>query len=310
MRMDQLRQFVAVAQKGNFRKASRELGISQPALTRSIQNLEHHFNVRLLDRLPSGVVLTKYGQLVLEWAEDTLASSTNLKRRVKLFENISTGMLVIATGPYFADSFLAEAIAEVINKHPSIHIKVIRDIWKNAERMLVNREIDLFLGWIEEPIMSSNLATITLISDSMVLFCRESHPILEESAPGIKDIIKYPFAGPLLPGAVQDAVDRLSTGFEVLAQPFVSVEFDTYSEVRKIVEMSDCIGGLPGNCVNPFLNKGSLKKIPFSFPGAGGSLGISFQKGSTLLPGTKLIIKELTAAVEARDQQSKAKSDY
>jgi DNA-binding transcriptional LysR family regulator len=309
MRLEQLRQFIAVAQKGNFRKASRELNISQPALSRSIQSLEQHFNVPLFDRLPGGVALTEYGHLVLDWAKETLSTSTNLLRHVELLENISTGMLVIATGPYFADSFLASAIAGVINRHPSIHIKVVRDVWKNAERMLVNREVDLFLGWIDEPVMSTNLKTITLISDTLVLFCRENHPIMEKMAPKFEDILKFPFAAPMLPEALLNAIDRSTDKYSVVRKPFVSVEFDTYSELRKIVEMSDCIGGLPENCIIPHLDKGSLKRIPVSIPGAGGSLGVSFLKGTTMLPGTKLIINELTKAVEARDQQVRSMSD-
>jgi DNA-binding transcriptional LysR family regulator len=309
MRLEQLQQFITVAQKGNFRKASQELNISQPALSRSIQGLEQHFNVPLLDRLSSGVILTEYGQLVLVWAKETVAASTNLLRHVELLENIAAGALVIATGPYFADSYLAEAIAALINVHPSIHIKVVRDIWKNAEQRLVNREIDLFLGWIDEPIMSSTLTAITLISDSMVLFCRENHPILQKTNPDFEDIMKFPFAAPRLPVALQNAIDRSTAEFRNPAQPFLSVEFDTFSELRKIVKMSDCIGGLPENCINPYLEENSLKKVPFSFPGAVGNLGVSFLKGATMLPGAKLIINELTRAVEERNQQVKTMSD-
>jgi DNA-binding transcriptional LysR family regulator len=175
--------------------------------------------------------------------------------------------------------------------------------------MLVNREVDLFLGWIDEPVMSTNLKTITLISDTLVLFCRENHPIMEKMAPKFEDILKFPFAAPMLPEALLNAIDRSTDKYSVVRKPFVSVEFDTYSELRKIVEMSDCIGGLPENCIIPYLDKGSLKRIPVSIPGAGGSLGVSFLKGTTMLPGTKLIINELTKAVEARDQQVRSMSD-
>ena len=77
MRFEQLRQFIAVAQKGNFRKASKELGISQPALTRSIQSLEHYFNAPLFDRLSTGVTLTDYGMTVLEWAQNAITNTDN-----------------------------------------------------------------------------------------------------------------------------------------------------------------------------------------------------------------------------------------
>lgn len=309
MRLEQLQQFVKVAQKGNFRKASRELGISQPALSRSIRNLEDHFGVPLFDRLPGGINLTRYGEIVLEWAQEILASSSNVKRHISFLEDVSTSRLIIAVGPYFADSFLAEAIAEVINRHPAMNIKVFGDTWKNAEGLLLNREVDLFLGWIDQPLSKENLSVIDIIQDSMVIFCRDNHPILEVSNPGMDDIMKFPFAGPVIPEPIQKAIDRMVPGTMGPTRPFLAVEFDKYSEVRKIVELTDCIGGLPGHCMRPFLGKGTLRQVPFSIPGAGGTLGASFLKGGTMLPGTKLIIEELTRVVKERLKAARSLSE-
>ena len=149
MRLEQLRQFIAVAQKGNFRKASKELGISQPALTRSIQSLEQYFNVPLFDRLASGVILTYYGKSVMEWAEETLASSLNIKRYFHLLSEVSTGTLVIGTGSYFMDNILSMVLGKFLLKHPNLIIRVIRVTGKNAENLLLSQEIDIYLGLID-----------------------------------------------------------------------------------------------------------------------------------------------------------------
>lgn len=300
MRLEQLQQFIAVAQKGNFRKASRELGISQPALTRSIQNLEQYFNVPLFDRLSSGVVLTEYGRTVMVWAEETITSSQNVKRYVDLLSDVSTGKLVIGTGAYFADSVLAVAVGKVIKKTPSLNIKIIRNTWKNAEKMLLNRQIDLFLGWTDETLKLMDITVETLLIDPIILFCRKGHPLLRRYKPDLRDVLKFPIAGPVVGEEVQERIDKFRFEFTDVDQPLLAVEFDSYSEVRKVVELSDCVGGLPESCMIPYFRDGSLERLPVSFPGLTGRAGISYLKGRTLLPATELVIEEVTEIVKER----------
>jgi len=288
---------------GNFRKAGRELGISQPALSRSIQNLEQYFNVPLFDRLSSGVILTEYGRSVMLWAEETITSSINVKRYVELLSGASTGKLVIGTGAYFADSVLAEAVGKVIKKSPSLNIKVIRDTWKNAERMLLNREIDLFLGWTDDTSRSNDITIKTLMTDPIILFCRKHHPLLRRYTLELGDVLKFPIAGPMVPDEVHEKIDRFRYEFTGVDQPLLAVEFDSYSEVRKVVELSDCIGGLPESCMLPYFKNGLLKRLPVSFPGLTGRAGISYLKGRTLLPATELIVEELTKIVKERSRE-------
>jgi DNA-binding transcriptional LysR family regulator len=298
MRYEQVRQFIAVAQTGNFRKASKEIGISQPALTRSIQNLEHFFNAPLFDRLPTGVVLTEYGRTVLEWAQNAITNTDNIIRHIQLLRSMSTGKLIIGTGAYFADSFLAEALGKVIKKNPSLNIKVIRIIWNNAERMLLNREIDLFLGWTDENKTVKDITVKTIITDPIVLFTRKGHPLLRRYKPDLDDVFKYPIAGPMVPDEVQEKIDRFRYEFTGVDQPLLAVEFDSYSEVRKIVQLSDCVGGLPETIMLPYFTDGSFEKLPVSFPGLTGRAGISYLKGRTLLPAMELIVEELTKIVQ------------
>jgi len=303
MRFEQLQQFVAVAQKGNFRKASKELGISQPALTRSIQNLEQYFNVPLFDRLPSGVALTEYGRTVIAWAEVTIASSLNVKRYIDLLSGVSTGKLVIGSGAYFADSVLAEAVGKVIKTSPSLNIKIIRGPWKDAERMLLNRQIDLFLGWTDETTTSMDIAVKTLLTEPIVLFCRKDHPLLSRNEPNLGDVLEFPIAGPMVPDEVLEKIDKFRYEYTDVDQPLLAVEFDSYSEVRKIVQLSDCVGGLPESCMLPYFKDGMFHRLPVSFPGLSGRAGISYLKGRTLLPATELLIEELTKIVQGRSQE-------
>lgn len=296
--MEQLRQFIAVAQIGNFRKASKELGISQPALTRSIQNLEQYFNVPLLDRLSSGVILTYYGKSVMEWAEETVESSRNIKRFVDLLSEASTGALVIGTGSYFMDNILAIALSRFLRRYPKLIIKVIKATGRNAENMLLSQEIDIYLGLIDGALKTEDIFVKTIETGPMIIFCRKGHPLLNISGPDMALVLKYPFIGPIAPEEIRVQANRYRYELTGENRPFMDIEFDSYAQIRKIVELSDCVGGLPESIMTPYLNDGLFVGLPVSLPGIKHFTSISYLRDRTFLPATKFIVEELTKIVE------------
>jgi len=303
MRMEQLRQFIAVAQIGNFRKASKELGISQPALTRSIQNLEQYFNVPLLDRLSSGVILTYYGKSVMEWAEETVESSRNIKRFVDLLSEASTGALVIGTGSYFMDNILAIALSRFLRRYPKLIIKVIKATGRNAENMLLSQEIDIYLGLIDGALKTEDIFVKTIETGPMIIFCRKGHPLLNISGPDMALVLKYPFIGPIAPEEIRVQANRYRYELTGENRPFMDIEFDSYAQIRKIVELSDCVGGLPESIMTPYLNDGLFVGLPVSLPGIKHFTSISYLRDRTFLPATKFIVEELTKIVEERSRE-------
>ena len=77
MRLSQIRDFVTVVESGGIRAAARKLGVSQPAITRSVRGLEAELHTRLLHRTPTGVVLTEPGRAFLARAR---AAQTELRK--------------------------------------------------------------------------------------------------------------------------------------------------------------------------------------------------------------------------------------
>ena len=298
MRLEQLQQFIIVAKFGNFRKASRELGLSQPALTRSIQNLELYYNVPLFDRLSSGVALTEYGRTVMVWAEETIASSRSVKRYVDLLSDASIGSLVIGAGSYFDDFILVTAMSRLLEKHPKLNIRIIRDIGRNAENMILNRQIDIYLGMIDGKLKTEDVFVNKFETGPITIFCRQSHPLLNISGPDLAVVLKYPFVGPIVPEVIREKGDRYRYELTGEDRPLIDIEFDSYSQIRKLVELSNCVGAIPESIMAPYLNDGLFVGLPVSLPGIKHYTSISYLRDRTFLPATKLIVEELTKIVE------------
>src|SRR3981081_3300518 len=82
MRLSQIRDFVAVVESGGIRAAARKLGVSQPAITRSVQGLEAELHARLLQRTPTGVVLPEPGRAFLARARAAQAELRKAEEEV------------------------------------------------------------------------------------------------------------------------------------------------------------------------------------------------------------------------------------
>jgi DNA-binding transcriptional LysR family regulator len=248
----------------------------------------------------------------MEWAEETVASSKNIKRYIHLLSEVSTGILVIGTGSYFMDNILAVALGNFLRRYPRLNIRAIKDTGKNAEIMLLNHEIDIFLGMIDGTWTSDDIVVKTFETGPIAIFCRQSHPILNISGPDLAVVLKYPFVGPIVPRDILANANRLRyelTGEEL---PLIDIELDSYSQIRKLVELSNCVGGLPESIMTPYLNDGLFVRLPVSLPGIKHYVSISYLKDRTLLPATKLIVEELTKIVQemAREQGGKQNVEH
>jgi DNA-binding transcriptional LysR family regulator len=101
-----LQQVVILAEVRSYAKAAKILHLSQPALSRSIQQLESRIGQRLFDRLRRQIQLTEVGLLFVNRARDLLARGDDLEREVSLLNGSRGGQLTIGAGPYPAELIL------------------------------------------------------------------------------------------------------------------------------------------------------------------------------------------------------------
>jgi DNA-binding transcriptional LysR family regulator len=125
LKLHDVRVLISVAETGSMSKAAERLGTSQPAVSRSISDLEHALGVSLLDRSPTGVEPTAYGRALIERG---LAAFDELRQGIKDIEFIAdptAGVLRIGCTEAIADDFVAVVIDELMQKHPRLSFDVI-----------------------------------------------------------------------------------------------------------------------------------------------------------------------------------------
>ena len=185
----QLSNFLAVAKSGNFTQAAAEIGISQPALSRSIQKLEKTIGEPLFERRPSGVKLTEIGSFFLvrakqirDLVDDTYAELTEASNR---------GQIRLAVIPTIAPYLLPKVLKKFGSRHPEIKIQVQEDTTQNIVQRCKDGDVDLAI--LALPINEKYLETESLFDEELVLVFPKGHALEKKKRIRLSDIQEFPF---------------------------------------------------------------------------------------------------------------------
>lgn len=173
LRLRDLHLFFTVVQWGSMAKAATQLGMSQPAISAVVANLEHALGVKLFDRQPQGVVPTLYGQALLRRGT---AAFDELKQGIREIQGLadpSAGEVHVGAPESIAASILPAIIDQVVERYPRIAVHVTQVSTATLDfRELRDRKFDLVIARIDAPLDASlgeDLAVEKLFDDRTVL---------------------------------------------------------------------------------------------------------------------------------------------
>jgi DNA-binding transcriptional LysR family regulator len=225
-----LKHLISVAQYKHFGLAAAALGISQPALTKSIQGLETALGVKLLDRERNGTVLTPFGELVLEHGRDLLHGQNELLRRIRQLANLDAGLVKAILGPFPSVVSGYPAAGRLLARHPGLALSLQINNWRGVWKAVIDEQVDFGMAELNELETDSRFGLEPLPQHTGRLFCRPGHPLLNRQNRQPADVFAYPWASTRLPARVTNSFPG-ETGtaghFDSLSGDFVpSVEIN------------------------------------------------------------------------------------
>ena len=161
-----LKVFQSVAKNLSFTKASQELFVSQPAITKHIQELETCYQTRLFDRQGSKISLTEAGELLLKHSEKILDDYKQLEYEMHLLHDEYIGELKLGASTTIAQYVLPPLLANFITKFPQISLSLINGNSRGVEVALQEHRIDL--GLVEGIFRLPNLKYTAFLQDELV----------------------------------------------------------------------------------------------------------------------------------------------
>jgi LysR family transcriptional regulator, pca operon transcriptional activator len=305
-----LTHLAAVALHANVTRAAEALGITQPALSRSVQEIERLLGLRLFDRLPQGMIPTSACRAVLERAQGVLAGFEDLEREAQRFGERFAGELTVGLGPAVAGGSAVAEVGRLLARHPGLRGRLVISSAVELVRRLQALEIDFFVG--EQTPVEGDAESLVLepIEYDAVLLCRAGHPILAAAEP-LREVTRYPVAlmGPP-PAGITSLRELLREGRPNLPADWLpNLVLDHPAALRTLLLEEDFLGGSAAYAHADDLRSGSLRVVPLPRPVHRGRVGPVRLRDRSLPPAGEALWKAISDALRrdlaaARDREA------
>jgi len=190
MEIYQLRSLIAVAEVGNFTRAAESLGLTQPALSQQIINLEKELEHKLLHRLGRRAVLTDAGRVFIERARRILLEADNATKEIRDHAQTESRITVGAI-PSVAPYILPALIAQARLDYPQLQIRAREDFRPELLDAVLDGSLDLAI--VSTPVANPALAVEPLMREPLLLAVGPEHPLLKKAKIKAADLAEETF---------------------------------------------------------------------------------------------------------------------
>jgi DNA-binding transcriptional LysR family regulator len=289
----------ALAKRRHFGLAAKQLGVSEPALSGSLKQLETELGVRLFDR--QGVTPTLFGEIVLKHGERAATEFNELMRELTLAKGLEIGELRIAAAPYPADISGQHAIGVLADRYPNLLIRfrvadgrrVVEDVRQGA--------VDLGFADVSEAEHDPELCVETIRGSQGIFFCRAGHPLTRQERITFDDLLDYPLVGPSYSSRTSASMPKILRRFGVIDEvekrfhPRILVE--TFHTARRVVLASSAIAAAIPCQIERELKEGLFTILPVETSWLRANYGFITKRGRTPSPAV-IAFMEIVREIE------------
>ncbi len=178
MNFIQLEYFRKVVESGSVTQASKDLFITQPAVSKQIRLLEEELGCELFIRRANRLVLTREGDFLYEHAKNIVTRINDLPSEMSSFLHRVSGKLTIGCGPHTSRTIMPDLIAELLRKYPAIQPVMFEKDWSESTEDLLTGKLDIVVG--VTPHRSEKIIFTRLFKSRMVLIYSRKSPLAKE----------------------------------------------------------------------------------------------------------------------------------
>lgn len=222
MNIQQLKHFVALAEKGSFTRAAEHTHLTQPALSRSIAQLEAELGMKLVDRIGKRCEVTAFGNVVLDHARRVLFETEELYRVVKQQHEGSAGRIRIGLGSTPSALLTAPLLSRFSTTNPSLHILLMRGAIPLQVQALRDRTLDMLVVEIRGVPVTADLQIEMLPPLRTGFLVKNNHPLSKRQELSFSDLRPWPLATTIL---APEQIRNMITTYGPAAHPDESVTF-------------------------------------------------------------------------------------
>lgn len=291
MKLHALQALVAAVEEGSLRAAARRLGVSQPALSKLVRELEIELAASLLERHSQGVRPTAQGQVLFEHALKVgreLAAATD---QIQQLGGQMRGELNIAAVPVAMMLLIPETLHTFSRAYPDIRLRVGEELFVEQLQKLRTGQVDLVVGGIPEGLPSGEFVTESLMDTQMVVVARRGSRHARARKLAELSCARWVYTGT---SAQTGYASRL---FEAhgLAAPPVGAMVNSTLALMALLGSGDLLGLMPEQIVAHPLGQ-DIVRVPLNESGLPLTIGVIVRSSSVVSPAIRQFIAHLHRA--------------
>ena len=298
MRLSQIRDFVAVVESGGIRAAARKLGVSQPAVTRSVRGLEAELQTRLLRRTPTGVVPTQSGRALFARARAAQAELRKAEEEVDQLGQ-SAGSVAFGVSPTSA-IMVPEAITRFRVQFPQARVRIAEGLPHSLIPMVRDETLDFAICRRAIVKLDSGLAFRPLFRNDFAVVARKGHPL--EAASSLAQLVNAGWTS-LVPLDAPDGPFAQAFSSTGLSVPKHVIQCESYNTAIRLIAKTDMLGFLVRQLMADPMLGDFLREIPVAEPLPSFSVGMFTRTGTPLTQLASAMAKAVIAVGRAHGGQ-------
>jgi DNA-binding transcriptional LysR family regulator len=295
VRLNQIRDLIAAVEAGSLRAAARRIGVSQPAMTKSLRQLEQELHSQLLLRTARGVVLTPAGrafiirarviQTELRKAEEDLAALRGGAEGVVSFGVAGVSTIVLVPG----------AMARFRLKHPQTYVHILEGSRNSVIPLVRDETLDFAVAQGATGPIETGITFKPLFRPELVVAGRRGHPLA--AARSLRDLTDASWLV-FYPPASGGILERVF-GAADIPPPKAAVHCESYAAALALIARSDLLGLLLGRIFDePYANR-FLQRINIKEEMPAPTIGMFVRAGTPLAPAAGAMAQAVTAVARA-----------
>lgn len=186
MTLEQLRVFVAVAERLHMTQAARALNLTQSAASAAVAALESRHGVMLFNRVGRGLELSEAGRVFLPEAKTVLARAEAASRVMNELAGLERGSISISASQTIANYWLPERLTAFARAHPALAVSLTVTNTRQVAQAVVNGLADV--GFVEGAVESRALKSAVVGGDRLSLYAAPDHPLAHAKTIGVEDL--------------------------------------------------------------------------------------------------------------------------
>jgi DNA-binding transcriptional LysR family regulator len=290
LRPRHLQLLVALDNLRNLGKAAAYLHVTQPAVSKTLAEIERGLGMRLFERTARGVVPTVYGECLIRHARGLLHGLVQAREELRGLASGASARITVGVLPGALPALLPHGLALLAARSPRTNVLLREGTMEALLPQLLLGELDLIVGRLAELSATGDLGVKVFLEEPVVVVAGPRHPLASRRRLQWADLEGYTWVLPPVGSLLREPLERMFER-EGVPMPERYVETLSVEFISTYLQLADAIATLARDVASHYTRLGQMTMLKLDFPTLIRPLGITWNRRRPLSPSAQTLIE-------------------